>query len=237
MLTASPEMRKSIRKTAKDLSRHEMTQWKSILCDLDREMSILEVGCGRGGKTDFLKSQGFKNILGVEKNIYQVEECNKRGLNVVSLEDFDAEYSETKFDFLVLSHIIEHFKFEDLISFVDGYLKYLKPGGLILIATPMLHPHFWLDLDHEKPYYPQGIKNFYSGSSEQVGFSSEYELKLKDIRFRKSPFKVKNDRNLLLKKNDLPMLLVNLFCAALFKFSFYVLGYKTGWVGLFRLKS
>ncbi len=237
MLTASKELRKAILKITKNLSRHEMSQWELILSDFDREMSILEIGCGRGGKTDFLRSQGFKNILGVEKNLYQVNECNKRGLNVVSLEEFDAGYTDTKFDFLVLSHIIEHFRFEDLIKFIDGYLKYLKPGGLVLIATPMVHPHFWLDLDHEKPYYPQGIKNFYSGSSEQVGFSSEYELKLQDIRFRKSPFKVKNDQNLLLKSNDIPMLLFNLFCAGLFKFSCNLIGYKSGWVGIFKLKS
>lgn len=237
MLTASTELRNSIRKITKRFSRHEMAQWELLLSGLDRNMSILEVGCGRGGKTDFLKSQGFVNILGVEKNIYQVEECNNRGLNVVSTDKFDAEYTGAKFDFLVLSHIIEHFKFDDLIRFIDGYLSYLKPGGLVLIATPMIHPHFWLDLDHEKPYYPQGIKNFYSGNSEQVSFSSDYKLKLQDIRFRKNPFKVKNDRNLLLKHNDIPKLLFNLFCACLFKFSFNVLGYKTGWVGLFKLKS
>ncbi|WP_235727723.1 class I SAM-dependent methyltransferase [Maridesulfovibrio frigidus] len=236
MLTASPDIRKRIRGITKVISRHEMGQWKAVLSGLYRGMSVLEVGCGRGGKTDFLRSQGFKNILGVEKNAYQVASCNERGLNVVTLEEFEEKHGDSKFDFLILSHIMEHFQFEDLTSFIDGYLKHLKPGGLLLIATPMLHPHFWLDLDHQKPYYPQGIKNFYSGDSEQVGFSSRFTLKLKDIRFRKSPLKVKNDRNLLLKKNDLPMLVFNLISAVMFKFSFAFLGYKTGWVGLYKLK-
>jgi len=237
MLTANPELRKKIRLLTKELSRHEMKQWEKILAPLDRNMRILEVGCGRGGKTDFLIEQGFRNILGVEKNEFQVRECVKRGLDVVTLDEFAENYADEKFDFIVLSHIIEHFDFSSLVEFIDGYLAYLKPGGLILIATPMLHPHFWLDLDHQKPYYPQGIKNFYSGSDEQVGFTSKYRLKLKDIRFRRSPFRVKNDRSLLLKKNDLPMLLFNALTAALFKLSFSVFGYKSAWIGLYKMKS
>ncbi len=236
MLTANLDIRKKILGITKTVCRHEMSQWAAVLSGLDRNMAILEIGCGRGGKTDFLRSQGFTNILGVEKNSHQVASCNERGLNVVSLDDFENKQSEPQFDFLILSHIMEHFQFEALVGFIDGYLKHLKPGGLLLIATPILHPHFWLDLDHQKPYYPQGIKNFYGGNSEQVGFSSEYKLKLRDIRFRKSPFKVKNDRNLLLKKNDLPMLVFNLISAVVFKLSFFTLGYKTGWVGLYQLK-
>ncbi|CCO24695.1 class I SAM-dependent methyltransferase [Maridesulfovibrio hydrothermalis] len=237
MLTASPDQRKQLRSITKQLSRHEMTQWEKVLAPLDRNMSILEIGCGRGGKTDFLYAQGFTDILGVEKNEYQVTECCKRGLRVVTLEEFDTEHSSDQFDFLILSHIVEHFDFIGLVEFIDGYLKHLKPGGLLLIATPMLHPHFWLDLDHQKPYYPQGIKNFYSGKDEQVGFTSKYKLKLKDIRFRKSPLRIKNDRNLLLKKNDLPMLLFNMISAVAFKCSFSMVGYKTGWIGLYKLQD
>lgn len=236
MLTASPELRKKLRSVTKDLSRHEMVQWEKVLKPLDRNLRILEVGCGRGGKTDFLHAQGFTDILGVEKNEFQVQACRSRGLNVATLKEFEQNNADDKFDFLILSHIVEHFDFEDLVEFVDGYLKYLKPGGLLLIATPMLHPHFWLDLDHKKPYYPQGIKNFYSGVDEQVGFTSKYILKLKDIRFRKSPVRIKNDRSLLLKKNDLPMLIFNMMCSALFKVSFSFMGYKSGWIGLYKLQ-
>lgn len=214
MLTANPQLRGQLRILTRDFSRHEMVQWEKILAPLERSLSILEVGCGRGAKTDFLHEHGFSNILGVEKNEYQVRMCRNRGLNVVTLEDFAEKHESDMFDFLILSHIIEHFEFNGLVDFIDGYLKYLKPGGLLLIATPMLHPHFWLDLDHQKPYYPQGIKNFYSGQDEQVGFTSQYKLKLKDVRFRRSPFRVKNDRSLLLKK--MICLCFFLICSVLF---------------------
>ncbi|WP_432736053.1 class I SAM-dependent methyltransferase [Maridesulfovibrio sp. FT414] len=236
MLTATPEMRSRLRSMTKSLSRHEMDQWVNILAPLDRGLAVLEVGCGRGGKTDFLLKQGFRNILGVEKNEFQVRECCSRGLRVVTLDEFERDHSEARFDLLILSHIIEHFDSEGVVGFIDGYLKYLRPGGLLLIATPMLHPHFWHDLDHCKPYYPQGIRNFYSGESEQVGFTSKFRLKLRDVRFRRSPFRVKNDRSLLLKKNDLPMLMLNLFWAVLFKATFHLVGYKSGWIGLYKLK-
>ncbi|MGL1933273.1 MAG: class I SAM-dependent methyltransferase [Desulfotalea sp.] len=237
MLTASSHFRKVIKDKTTLLSRHEMIQWRHILTNIDRDANILEVGSGKGGKTNFLHSQGFKNILSVEKNTHHVKEGKQRGINIVSVDEFNQKYENQRFDFLVLSHIIEHFQFEDVVKFIDGYLKFVKPDGLILIATPMAHPHFWTDLDHQKPYYPQGIKNFYNGKSEQVSFVSPYKMGLKDIRFRKSPFKIKNNRNLLLKKNDLPLLIFNFLCASLFKLTRSLIGYKTGWIGLYKLQD
>ncbi len=229
-------MRSRLRSITKYLSRHELGQWEKILSPLSRDLSILEVGCGRGTKTDFLRSIGFTDILGVEKNEHQVRECRDRGLNVVSLSDFDSNHGDERFDLLILSHIVEHFDSGSVVDFIDGYLKFLRPGGLLLVATPILHPHFWHDLDHCKPYYPQGIRNFYSGAGQQVGYFSQYCLKLKDIRYRRSPFRIKNSRSLLLKKNDLPVLLFNAASAALARLSFHLIGYKSGWVGLYKLK-
>lgn len=235
MLTAGKELRTKLINLTRRFSIHEKVQWEKVLGDLDKDLRILEVGCGKCSKTKLLQNLGFNTILGVEKNQQLVESAINEGFNVVGVDEFEREYMNEKFDLLILSHIIEHFDFLDLISLMKGYLKHLKPGGMLFIATPVLHDHFWLDLDHVKPYYPHGIKNFFGSSDEQVQCSTGYELKLKDVRFRKSPYKIKLMRSLLLKKNDLPALLVNLLCAFCFKLTCGLLGHKTGWVGLYKV--
>lgn len=235
MLTAGKELRLNLISHTRRLSIHESLQWKKVLAGVDRNVRVLEVGCGRCAKTRLLQRMGFTSILGVEKSARQVHRAVEEGFNVVTDEKFDDAYSSPQFDLLVLSHIIEHFTFYDLVAFMNRYLKHLKPGGMLLIATPVLHDHFWLDLDHVKPYYPHGIKNFFGSDDEQVQFSGGYTLKLKDMRFRKAPYKAKLSRSLLLKKNDLPMLLFNLSCALMFKLSCGLLGKKTGWVGLYKV--
>ncbi|WP_051295007.1 class I SAM-dependent methyltransferase [Maridesulfovibrio bastinii] len=234
-LTPSKKKRKKIKKITSVLSVYEKRQWKRILDSENRNVRILEVGCGRCSKTVLLKKFGFHNILGVEKNLNLVNMAVSEGFNVVDVDSFEREFKDEQFDLLILSHIIEHFDFKDLIEFMSGYLKHLKPGGRLLIATPVLHEHFWLDLDHVKPYYPHGIKNFFGSDDEQVQLRLPYKLKLIDIRFRRGPYKVKLSRALLLKKNDLPMLLINLMSAFFFKISCGLLGHKTGWIGLYKV--
>lgn len=234
MLTASKDFRKRIINLTRSFSVFEQKIWLEILKPVSRESKVLEVGCGKCSKTRLLKKIGFKSILGVEKNSELVLSAVENGFHVVDVNTFEKDYCHEEYDLLILSHIIEHFSFENMISFVNGYLKCIKPGGIILIATPVLHNHFWLDLDHIKPYYPHGIKNFFGSSDEQVQFLSPYKLKLKDIRFRRGPFKIKLSRSLLLKKNDIPPLFFNFMSAILFKFSKGIIGHTTGWVGLYK---
>ena len=67
------------------------------------------------------------------------------------------EQNKGQYDVLVMSHIIEHFQYQDLIKFIESYLGCLKTGGLLLIATPVMNPSFYDDFDHVKPYTHIGI--------------------------------------------------------------------------------
>lgn len=84
-----------------------------------------------------------------------------------------------------MAHIIEHFDYKSLLEMMERYLKVLKPGGALIIATPLLSHRFYDDFDHVKPYSPIAIKGFFGRCIHQVQFQSNTELELTDLWIRR----------------------------------------------------
>ena len=66
-----------------------------------------------------LLSLSYKHISGVEVNQTLVDMARKKGLSVDSVSGFDMAEHKEKYDVLVMSHIIEHFQYQDLIQFME----------------------------------------------------------------------------------------------------------------------
>ena len=207
-----------------------------MLEKVDRNTPVLDVGCGTGGKMRLLRDLGFTDLTGVDINEYSVKKARQSGFSAFSVEEFEAEYKERSFGLIVLSHVIEHFCPKNLPIFLDKWLTWLGDDGVVLIATPLPGPDFYKDFDHFKPYFPEGLLDFYSRGAAQVGKMSATRLDLKDIRFRKSPFKISLARELYLKKNDLFFHAANIFLVWIFYASFGGIGRKDAWIGLFEKK-
>lgn len=227
-------MKSWIERTTKALARDESAQIARVLSPLPRDVSVLDVGSGFGRKMRLLRELGFPTVEGVEKNLAQVERARREGLLVHDADAFRRGAGRKAYDLLVMAHVIEHFPFDGLLEFMDEYLGRLRPGGWLLVVTPLPHRDFHLDFDHVKPYCPQGIKDFFGSGDEQVQAYSRHNLKLLDIRFRRSPWRLRMNRALLLKQGDLAPRLWNLFLALAFRCSGKLLGRKTGWIGLYR---
>lgn len=95
--------------------------------------SILDVGCGNG---DFLLNFKGTNYeaYGCEPDFKAVEFCQKRGLNVYLGDISCNEINGKKFDFITLSHVIEHVY--DLDYLIDKVKKLLSPNGKVWVAYP-----------------------------------------------------------------------------------------------------
>lgn len=206
---------------------------RKILEPLSRDLSILDVGCGLGNKYQLLESLGFTRMLGVDKNPDLVR-CNvEEGRNVITSEDFQRSHNDSKFGLILMSHLIEHFQWDELLPFLDTYLDYLEDNGLLLIISPILHTYFYGDFDHVKPYPPDSIRNIF-GPLEQVQIKPRHSLELIDLRFRRAPLGLAFSRSLYVDSvNKLPRLF-NKLMTVLFRLSFTVIGKTTGWIGLFR---
>ena len=202
---------------------------------IDRHAKILDIGCGFGSKLKQLNGLGFNNVTGVEKNQAIVDTARKQGLSVVSVEEFDLDQHREAYDVLLMSHIIEHFQYQDLIEFMETYLDCLKPGGLLLIATPLMNPSFYDDFDHVKPYTHIGILSVFGGEQLQVQYHSRTNLELVDLVYIRLAYQLKYYRALSMRT---PLFrvprTVNRLLHLIYRLSFRMVGQPKAWIGLFR---
>src|SRR5262249_14732223 len=100
---------------------------------------LLEIGCGTGELLAEAAELGF-DVVGIEISAHAVRIARERlgpGNGVVlqgSLDD--TRLREHSFDACVLSDVIEHLR--DPLDALRRVHLYLRPGGVILIATPSL---------------------------------------------------------------------------------------------------
>ena len=197
------------------------------------DAKVLDVGCGFGRILDCLLSGGYRNIKGVEINPETVRANQLRGLDCVTVDEFNR--TEDKFDVILMSQIIEHFLPEALRDFIDAYLDRLVPGGILVIATPLLTEYFYDDFDHIKPYSPTSILQVFGERKAQIQYYSRNKVRLNDLIYRRSHFRPSFFRGIYLK--GLPYYLlkgVTFLSAIAYHLSFGFIGKKDGWIGVFQ---
>ena len=208
---------------------------KMLETHVGRQARILDIGCGFGSKLKQLNDLGYGDVTGVEKNEAIVDAVREQGLNVVSVEDFDLDRNHEAYDVLLMSHIIEHFQYQDLIEFIENYLGCLKPGGLLLIATPIMNPSFYDDFDHVKPYTHISILSVFGGKQLQVQYQSRTKLELVDLVYIRLAYQLKYYRALSMRTRlfRIPRT-VNRLLHLIYRLSFRMIGQPKAWIGLFR---
>jgi 2-polyprenyl-3-methyl-5-hydroxy-6-metoxy-1,4-benzoquinol methylase len=93
----------------------------------------LDVGCGIGRCLAFIDGNG----VGVDHNEKSVEVCRSRGLEAYTPDEF-RNLDAGLFDSILLSHVLEHTTVDEGQELLTSYVRYLKPGGRILLITPQL---------------------------------------------------------------------------------------------------
>jgi len=213
--------------------RDEEEKIRKILKPIGRDLNILDVGCGFGRKYQLLESLGFTRTLGVDINPDMVRVNVDEGRNVVTPEEFHRSYHDSKFDLVLMSHVIEHFQWNELLPFLETYLNHLEDNGYLLVISPVLHSLFFNDFDHVKPYLPGSIRSLF-GAMEQVQVKPRHRLELMDLRFRRAPLSLAFCRSLYVDSVNKVPICFNLALTVLFRISFKAIGKTTGWIGLFR---
>ena len=91
--------------------------------------SILDIGCGNGMFLVRMQSYGWK-VCGVDPDVGALK--NLKSVGIEAYSDL-ADISE-KFDYVILSHVIEHVP--DPIATLKGIRSALREGGKLIIVTP-----------------------------------------------------------------------------------------------------
>lgn len=199
--------------------------------------SVLDMGCGFGRNLRVLSSRGFE-VLGVDYSPQIVRQNQAEGLPCLSLEDFSKEQKRRTFDIVLMSHVIEHLLPQDLLAFFDSHLEYLKVGGHLIIATPLLRMHFYDDFDHIRPYPPRSLEMIFGADGAQLKQRSRHRLCLIDLWFRKTPFCFRHLRCLHFKSLKSKLAHgINFLSQTVFVLSRGQVGSVDGWIGLYKKMS
>ena len=138
----------------------------------DRSIKILDIGVGNGWFASICNELGYQNIelldYGCSKKFADVQ----RGLNQIknlhdvetSIKDLleDKEFYE-KYDFIHMSHVLEHIPKHDLIDLMDTLNQSLSSRGILFIRVPnLLGPipfHYrYNTAGHEYGFVPSNLR-------------------------------------------------------------------------------
>jgi 2-polyprenyl-3-methyl-5-hydroxy-6-metoxy-1,4-benzoquinol methylase len=98
------------------------------------EGRVLDIGCGIGRNLHHLDGRG----VGVDINPHSIEVARERGLTAYTTDQFvtcpDAVLGG--YDSLLLAHVLEHMTLDQASNLVGVYLRYLRPGGRMVVIVP-----------------------------------------------------------------------------------------------------
>jgi SAM-dependent methyltransferase len=120
-------------------SNYKIPRWLKPNLPKDKDANILDIGCGYGQFLYALKQDGFNSLKGIDINNESINECRSKGLTVEQITDIRdfAKRANQKYDFIVMSHVLEHVDKDIIIDTLMHIKKYLlNEGGVFLLMVP-----------------------------------------------------------------------------------------------------
>tara|TARA_B100000787_G_C16148787_1_gene275575 strand:- start:136 stop:927 length:792 start_codon:yes stop_codon:yes gene_type:complete len=178
--------------------KKQIEHYKSILPD-NQDCKILDIGVGEGWFAAICSHLGYKNIEMADYG------CSSKFLDIAngieeikSIHNVDSTIQDlmaknefiNKYDFIHMSHVIEHIPKHDLINTMDTLNAALCEGGVLFLRCPnMLGPlpmmSLYVTMGHEYGFIPSNLKQLFLGTN------------FTDIKFHTFEYKPKNLKNVL----------------------------------------
>jgi 2-polyprenyl-3-methyl-5-hydroxy-6-metoxy-1,4-benzoquinol methylase len=108
----------------------------------DKNAAILDVGFGRGWFLAACLKLGYEDLSGADFGIAHksyIRTWSERPIQLHEIEDNIGNFlsdREEQYDFIHLSHVIEHIPKYSLLWVVDALYRALRPGGVLMLRTP-----------------------------------------------------------------------------------------------------
>ena len=136
----------------------------------DKNIKILDVGCGLGHFLFFLKKLGYKNIYGIDYDENNVKFCKSLGFkNVIKADMFDYfKKSQEMYDLIILNDVLEHIPKENLIDFLIDCKNHLTKGGVFMFKTVNCNNIY-------------GLSSYFADFTHEVGFTKEKVMQISQL--------------------------------------------------------
>jgi len=120
----------------------------------------MDLACGWGRGLQYLKDQGYVHITGVDIS-HEAAAIARQVVSDVRQEDVLQFLKATRdtCSLIIALDIIEHFRKSEILEFLDGCYRVLKPGGRLILqtpngASPLFGTMAYGDMTHEWFYTP-----------------------------------------------------------------------------------
>lgn len=140
----------------------------------NKQAAILDVGFGGGWFLAACLRMGYTNLSGADFSIANKAHVKAWAPDAITLSEiqsdiggFLADKPET-YEFIHMSHVIEHIPKHSLLWVVDALYRALKPGGALMLRTPNMEG-------------PCANSSLYVTLAHEYGFSSGNLASLLDI--------------------------------------------------------
>ncbi|WP_158271795.1 class I SAM-dependent DNA methyltransferase [Methylosinus sporium] len=135
----------------------------------DRDIRILDLGCGAGGAIFWLKKAGYRNVAGVDSSPEMVAAAAKGGVHEVKLGDLREELKNTadnSVDLVIVIDVLEHMSRDVLFEACGDIFRVLRPGGHIIAHVPNAEGIFgsrslYGDLTHELAFTSTSVRQLF----------------------------------------------------------------------------
>lgn len=144
------------------------------LLPANRDAAILDIGFGDGWFIAACLKLGYTNIFGADFAVERKAHIRDWAPNSITLYDIENDIGDflahqpEKYDFIHMSHVIEHIPKYSLLWIVDAMFLALKRDGILLLRTPNMEG-------------PTPTSSLYVTLSHEYGFCGANLISLLDI--------------------------------------------------------
>jgi SAM-dependent methyltransferase len=100
----------------------------------NKDISILDIGCGTGGLLSFLRQHNYTNLQGIDYSEHSIYFSKSRSLNVLKLniDEIKTAFQTQQFDVIICNDVFYCLDKKQIIRALQDVEALLKPNGIFL---------------------------------------------------------------------------------------------------------
>lgn len=129
--------------------------------EANKNSFILEIGCGDGALSGLIYKTFRCKLTGTEPSNLGIRFCkemfaryNYKG-TFENVGGYTFKFADNQFDFVVLADVIEHLQYPE--KMLVEIKRVLKPGGRVIITTPIRTTEYPEDKMHVQEFFPNEL--------------------------------------------------------------------------------
>ena len=136
----------------------------------DRNVRVIDIGCGHGALIYFLQRHGYQNAVGVDDSEEQIELARRLGVDGVNRAnglEFLRSANSASASVICLFDVLEHLTRQEMWELLEEVRRVLVPQGLCIGHVPNAGGLFGMairfgDLTHELAFTPTSLSQAFN---------------------------------------------------------------------------